>query len=82
MTLFELGQWAADTERLLITGLSSEDPNNPDDPLACDEFIIDAVIERCEERFGPRLGYRYFATLLTTLPDRRPELFPELRDFQ
>lgn len=73
----DLAQWAADTERLLIAGLSN---NVGPTPLDYDEETVDAVIQRCIKMFGPVLGSQYYITLLGSLPDRRPELFPELQE--
>lgn len=72
----EMAQWAADTERLLIAGLT---PSGVD-PFSGDEVTTEAVQQRCVERFGKEVGAQYYITLLGTLPDRRPELFPELAD--
>ncbi|MCA9373388.1 hypothetical protein KC921_04825 [Candidatus Woesebacteria bacterium] len=71
-------QWAADTERLLIAGLSN---NIGPTFLDYDEETVVAVMQRCVARFGVTAGEKYFMTLLATLPDRRPELFPELADY-
>ncbi len=76
MVEFDPAQWAADTERLLIAALSNGDGLN------ADEVTMEAVQKRCADRYGEKLGARYYTTLLGTLPDRRPELFPELSDFK
>jgi len=68
----DMAQWAADTERLLIAGLSN---NVGPTPLDYGEETVDAVKQRCITRFGERLGTNYYQTLVATLPDRRPELF-------
>ena len=73
----DMAQWAADTERLLIAGLSN---NVGPTPLDYDEATVEGVKERCVAKFGEIIGLRYYQTLLSTLPDRRPELFPELSD--
>ncbi len=73
--LEEDAQWSADTERLLIAGLTPQ----TSDPFSDDEITIEAVQRRCVEKYGPIVGSRYYITLLATLPDRRPELFPELK---
>ncbi len=71
----DFAQWSADTERLLIAGLSNiVGPT----PLDYDEETVEAVRQRCIKRFGEMGGTLYFQTLVATLPDRRPELFPEL----
>lgn len=70
-------QWAADTERLLIAGLSN---NVGPTPLDYDEETVEGVKQRCVARFGKKVGLQYYQTLVATLPDRRPELFPELSD--
>jgi len=74
----DMAQWAADTARLLIAGLSN---NVGPTPLDYDEETVDAVKQRCVARFGEVIGTRYYQTLVATLPARRPELFPELADF-
>jgi hypothetical protein len=70
-------QWAADTDRLLIAGLSN---NIGPTPLDYDEELIEAVRHRCIAKYGEERGTYYFRTLVATLPDRRPDLFPELAD--
>ena len=67
--LIEIGQWSADIERLLIAGLANED-----------EEALSVLEERCRLRFG-NFGPTYFRNLVATLPDRRPDLFPELDGF-
>ncbi len=75
---WEFAQWAADNDRLVIAALTNdEDSLN----IEYDETTIDAVRQRCVERFGESLGNRYFGGLIATLPDRRPDLFSELKDF-
>ena len=71
-------QWAADTDRLLIAGLLNNDGTTP---LDYDEETVDAVRLRCIERYGEKGGIIYFRNLQATLPNRRPDLFPELADF-
>jgi hypothetical protein len=78
MNIIEWHQWALDTERMYLSSLSNEDPNRAG---FFDEFLFNAALQRCQKAFGPDQGPRYFETLMLTLPDRRPELFPELRDF-
>lgn len=73
--LEEDAQWSADTERLLVAGLTPQ----TSDPFSGDEVTIEAVQQRCVEKYGPVIGSQYYITLLATLPDRRPELFPELQ---
>lgn len=46
----EEAQWSADTERLLIAGLTPSDPHNP---LSGDEVTIESVQHRCVEKYGP-----------------------------
>ena len=75
----DIEQWAADTERLLVAGLSN---NVGPTLLDYDEVTVDAVKQRCISRFGEAIGTIYYQILLATLPDRRPELFPELADFR
>ncbi len=43
---------------------------------------MSVVEQRCIERFGVRKGMLYFEGLIGTLPDRRPDLFPELEGFE
>jgi hypothetical protein len=69
-------QWTADNDRLVIAGLSNGDGT----PLSYDEETIETVKKRALARFGPRRGLAYFQGLIATLPDRRPDLFPELQD--
>jgi hypothetical protein len=78
MTEADNAQWAADTERLLIAGLSATGQT----PLDFDTETVDTVRQRCVLRYGEQLGMSYYQTLVATLPDRRPELFPELAEFQ
>lgn len=66
VNLNENAQWVADTERLLIASLMSED-----------DAALSDIEERCRLRYGD-FGSLYFRNLVATLPDRRPELFPEL----
>lgn len=73
--LGDFAQWAADTERLLIAGLSNG--GGYKSPIDYDEETVEAVQQRCISRLGSEVGVDYFRTLLTTLPARRPELFPE-----
>lgn len=77
MPELDIAQWAADTDRLLIAGLR----NAAEDLIEDDDEVLGAVRQRCLARFGKVAGTQYFQTLITTLPDRRPDLFPELADF-
>ncbi len=70
--------WALETERLLIASLLNFDDN----PLFGDDVTEESVKQRCIARFGKVDGTLYFQALVRTLPDRRPDLFPELADFQ
>jgi hypothetical protein len=79
MNIIEWHQWAQDTQRIYLAGISNENPN---DPCNLDILQVDAALERCYSAFGPRQGHRYFETLMLSLPDRHPELFPELADFR
>ena len=74
MAKVESSQWMADNERLAIAGLSNVGPW----PLDYDEDTLNAVQERCKERYGPVFGLRYYRDLIASLPQRRPDLFPEL----
>jgi len=69
--------WALETEKLLIAGLRDIDEN----PLGGDDVTVESVKQRCLARFGEINGTLYFQNLIRTLPDRRPDLFPELADF-
>lgn len=71
MNRIDIPQFAADNDRLVIAGLSSGDDD-----------VIRAVQQRCVNTFGRKIGLNYFLGLMATLPDRRPELFPELKDFE
>lgn len=70
----DLRQWMADNDRLVIAGLSNVGSGPPD----YDEETLIAVKQRCINRYGERIGTIYYRGLIATLPDRRPNLFPEL----
>lgn len=72
----DLAQWMADNDRLTIAGLQTGARL-----LEYDEETIASVQALCQEMFGERAGLKYFLGLVGTLPDRRPDLFPELADF-
>lgn len=68
--------WALTTEELLIASL-----RNFDNPLGGDDVTAESVRQRCIARFGEVQGNSYYQNLIGALPDRHPELFPELADF-
>ncbi len=72
----DLAQWIADNDRLVIAALK-----NGETEFSYDEVTMNAVQQRCIDRFGENFGQRYFGQLIATLPDRRPDLFPELKGF-
>jgi hypothetical protein len=76
MAKIEFSQWIADNDRLVIAGLSNVGPG----PLDYDEDTLNAVQERCKERYGSIFGMRYYMGLIASLPLRRPDLFPELSE--
>ena len=69
-------RWTADNERLLRAGLTPTGPG----PFDHDEETVEAVHDRCKQRFGERFGGTYFGGLIATFPERNKELFPELFD--
>jgi hypothetical protein len=73
-------QWAADNNKLLIAGLS--DALEINNPLSYDELTVETVLVRCQKRLGQEVGLQLFQSMLATLPDRYPELFPELVGFE
>jgi hypothetical protein len=76
MAKVEFSQWIADNDRLVIAGLSNVGPG----PLDYDEDTLNAVQERCRERYGPIFGLSYYRGLIASLPQRRLDLFPELSE--
>ena len=50
-------------------------------PIECDDEALEVVRRRCIAQFGEIDGVLYFHIILDTLPDRHPDLFPELADF-
>jgi hypothetical protein len=76
----EFLKWLDETQSLLVLGLGSNNPNKLSNPLEGNQSIIDEVVFRCEERYGPEKGRIFFGNLLVSLPLLRSELFPELRE--
>lgn len=65
-------EWIDETTSLLTLGLRCEDPSSNEN------VMINAVLKRCEERFGPSIGRQFYDSLLVNLPQIRQDLFPEL----
>lgn len=72
-SLAEYFSWAADNERLVMAALRQGGLT----PVDYDEIMVDAVIKRCVERFGPDLGLQYYQYLIATFLERHKDQFPE-----